>query len=79
MLLTAEEYDLERQTVGINHGMDLGRQPSAGTPKIFSDAVLDAGRVLMSTDYSAVDHLDLSIIPMRDVCHSTRCCPELCR
>jgi hypothetical protein len=76
MLLTAGDCDVERQTIGVDHGVDFGRQPSAGASKFFAGAILSATRVLMGTDYRAVDHLHLSIVPMRDGSQDT--IPDAC-
>jgi hypothetical protein len=76
MLLTAGDCDVERQTIGVDYSVDFGRQPSAGASKFFVGAILSATRVLMGADYRAVDHLHLSIVPMRDGSQDT--IPDAC-
>jgi len=66
MLLTTGNHDLERQSVRIDNGMDFSRQTSTRTPKAFAVIILDATCVLVGADYRAVNHLHLSIVPMRD-------------
>jgi hypothetical protein len=68
MLLAASNRDLEWQPVGIDHGVDFGRQSSTRTSKAFADTVSDTTRVLMRADYRAINHLNIGIVPMRDRC-----------
>lgn len=66
MLMPGGQSQFDRQAVRVDHGMDLGGQPTSGSAKFFVGAMLDACGVLMRPDNRAVDHLNLCIFAMRD-------------
>ncbi|WP_457936045.1 hypothetical protein [Mesorhizobium sp. 10J20-29] len=52
--------------VRIDQGVDFGRQSSTRTSKASASVILGATRVLMGSDYRAIDHHHLGMVPMRD-------------
>jgi hypothetical protein len=66
MMMPGRQSLFDRQAVRVDHGMDLGGQPTAGPAKFFGCAMFDACGVLVRPDNRTVDYLNVSIFSMRD-------------
>lgn len=66
--LALAQDEADRQAIGIDHGMYLGRQPAARATPATGSVVffLGVGAMLVNTDRRAVDHLDVARISLRN-------------
>ena len=65
MRLAFGDLEADRQTAGIHHRVDLGRQPAArATHATGSRLFLTVGGVLVNPDRRGVDHLNVAIVSL---------------
>lgn len=60
MLLAGAQHEAQRQSLPV-YGVNLGRQPAAGTPRAVSGVAPNTSAVLMNTHDGAVDHLQVCL------------------